>query len=356
MKLEAEAENNLEIIIDDLLAGKDKNFGNAREIRNLTESLISIQNTRIASLANISRDEILHLRDKDLQTYMELNAIGIFNRQSIEFESNQLSLDSLIGIQSVKTELKKLVAVAKLNKLRQEQSMKVSAAPLHMVFKGNPGTGKTTVARFMVQELYKADAIRECKFQEVAKADLIGRNAGDTCQKTLSYLEKARGGILFIDEAYTLDDGEKGLGREVIDTLMKYMEDHSKDLVVIVAGYEQEMDQFLGSNPGLASRFTKSFMFEDYSPYELTQIFISFAKKSDYHVSKLLMKKLIEILTKSLSNKSSRFGNGRAMRNLFNLACESHALRLSQLETVSNAQLQTLDPDDLTESMVASIL
>ena len=259
-------------------------------------------------------------------------------------------LDALIGLKSVKEEVKSLVNLVRIRSLRAEAGLPAPDISLHMVFTGNPGTGKTTVAR-LLGELYAAiGALKTGQLVEVDRSGLVAGYVGQTAIKTAQVLDSALGGVLFIDEAYSLaSGGENDFGREAIETLLKGMEDHRDELVVIAAGYSGPMERFIRSNPGLESRFNKYIHFPDYTPEELRGIFLLRCEKQGYTLSPEADEALTAQLTELYNNRDENFGNGRTVRNLFEDAVSRQADRLSALAAPSKDELMTLLPEDLKE-------
>ena len=191
-------------------------------------------------------------------------------------------LDALIGLQSIKHDVKEIIAYAKVQKMREENGLKTAPVSLHLVFTGNPGTGKTTVARIMAKLYRQIGVLSKGQLVEVDRSGLVAGYVGQTALKTQQKIEEAMGGVLFIDEAYALAKEGNDFGQEAIDTILKAMEDNRKDFIVIVAGYTKPMETFIESNPGLKSRFNKYIEFADYTMEELTAIFQTFCDKYEY--------------------------------------------------------------------------
>ena len=264
-------------------------------------------------------------------------------------------LDGLCGLEKVKADVKSLVNLVKVRKLRQEHDLPVPPLSLHLVFMGNPGTGKTTVARLLAQ-LYKAiGVLSKGQLVEVDRSGLVAGFVGQTALKTGEVIQKALGGVLFIDEAYALagQDNPNDFGKEAIETLLKGMEDHRADLVVIVAGYTELMGRFLHANPGLESRFNKYFYFEDYNGAQLMEIFCSMCEKNGYTLSDDSRTYAEQYLKELYKNRDENFGNARDVRNLFERAVARQSDRVAALEAPSKEELMALTVADLQEEAEA---
>ena len=260
-------------------------------------------------------------------------------------------LDGLCGLERVKKDVKSLINLVKVQKLREEQGLPVAPMSLHLVFLGNPGTGKTTVARLLAKIYHAIGVLSKGQLVEVDRSGLVAGFVGQTAIKTGEVIQKALGGVLFIDEAYSLagQDSPNDFGREAIEVLLKGMEDHRKDLIVIVAGYDELMEQFIHANPGLESRFNKYFYFEDYDSPQLLEIFQSMCKKHGYVLSEEAERWAKEDFQAIYQERDENFGNARDVRNLFEKAVARQADRMAQLEEVTKEQLMELLPEDLKE-------
>lgn len=260
-------------------------------------------------------------------------------------------LNELTGLTGVKYQVNSLVNLIKVQKMREANGLKASDVSKHMVFSGNPGTGKTTVARKLA-EIYKyLGVLKTGQLVEVDRGGLVRGFVGQTATQTQEVIEQAIGGILFIDEAYTLTvgKGEGDFGQEAVDTLLKAMEDHRDELVVIVAGYTDLMEQFLASNPGLKSRFSNFVYFEDYSAEELFEILEKNLKKQDYVLSEAAKEKARATIENWLINKPDNFANAREVRNYMEHAIARHACRVVEVADAMDNRvlLSTLEPEDL---------
>lgn len=262
-------------------------------------------------------------------------------------------LNGMTGLKSVKHQVNTLVNLIRVQQMRKAQGLKTSDVSKHMVFMGNPGTGKTTVAR-MLAEIYKyLGVLRKGQLVEVDRSALVRGYIGQTATRVQEVVGEALGGILFIDEAYTLtvNKGEGDFGQEAVDTLLKAMEDHRDDLVVIVAGYTDLMDLFLESNPGLRSRFCNFIHFEDYTAEELMEILQKNLHNQDYRLSEEAGAKAFEMLTARVASKPANFANARDVRNFMEHAIANQATRIVALEQAkeNRAILETIEAVDLQE-------
>ena len=257
-------------------------------------------------------------------------------------------LESLVGLDEVKKDVKNLINLIKVRKLRQENDLPVPPMSLHMVFMGNPGTGKTTVARILGGLYAAIGVLSKGQLVEVDRSGLVAGYVGQTALKTKEVINSALGGVLFIDEAYALSaGGENDFGREAIETILKAMEDHRDELVVIVAGYDEPMEKFLSSNPGLESRFNKYFHFPDYNGEQLLAIFKSQCKKNSYILSDDAEKAAMEMFTALYENRDDNFGNGRDVRNCFEDMIVRQSNRVAMMDQPTRDDLMAVLPEDL---------
>ena len=256
-------------------------------------------------------------------------------------------LDSYIGLQTVKEEVHNLINMASVYQLRRQHGLPTTDMSLHLVFTGNPGTGKTMMARMMARIYRSLDILSKGQLVEVDRSGLVAGYVGQTAIKTQKVIQKALGGVLFIDEAYALNGkSENDFGQEAIDTILKAMEDHRDDLVVIVAGYTDLMDRFIHSNPGLESRFNRFLLFEDYTSDEMLDIFKMQCKKGCYQLSDGVEELVRDYITEENGDPET-FGNARGVRNIFEHILVAQNNRLAAMETVTKEDLMTLTQDDV---------
>ncbi len=258
-------------------------------------------------------------------------------------------LNDLTGLTKVKEDLNSLINLLKVHKMRMERGLPQTSVSLHMVFSGNPGTGKTTVARLMSGIYQKLGVLSKGHLVEVDRSGLVSGYVGQTAIKTKKVIDSALGGVLFIDEAYALTNtgGSNDFGIEAVNTLLKAMEDNRDDFVVIVAGYPDLMDEFLESNPGLRSRFNKQILFEDYTAEELTDIFSGICGKSFYEVTDDAMDCVRDFFTDRVAQKLPGFANGRDVRNFFEKTLTNQANRLAGMTDVTDTDLITITLEDV---------
>ena len=267
--------------------------------------------------------------------------------------------NSLVGLKSVKQDLNNLVNLIKVKKMREERGMKQPEISLHLVFSGNPGTGKTTVARLLAKIYKKLGVLKKGHLVEVDRSDLVVGYIGQTATKTAKVIDSALGGVLFIDEAYTLTNtgDEKDFGQEAVDTLLKRMEDERDNLIVIVAGYTDPMDEFVNSNPGLKSRFNKYIFFQDYTGDELYKIFLQMCEKQEYIPSRSAKTYVKKYLTERATRHEENFANAREVRNYIERCIERQANRIVSLEgNVDDAALREFALQDVKEDIKDEII
>ena len=289
------------------------------------------------------------MKSKDINVENETNVKTIKKQEQDSVESPYGMLEELIGLSSVKDEITKLANFIKIQQVRNSKGMKTPELSYHCVFTGNPGTGKTTVARIMAGIYKDLGILKKGHLVETDRSGLVAEYVGQTAVKTNKIIDSALDGVLFIDEAYSLVQGAKeDFGQEAISTLLKRMEDDRNRLVVILAGYGSEMKTFIDSNPGLQSRFNRYIHFPDYTANELEQVFLLNAKKNQYALDDEALVKLEEIMSAAVEHKDKNFGNARFVRNLFEKTIQNQAMRLASLPNITEEVLSKLVFEDLS--------
>ena len=282
-----------------------------------------------------------------LQTEAEKPAEAVEEEKPETIEDLKAELAGYIGLETVKKEVESLINLVTIQKLRKENNLPVNDLSLHMVFSGNPGTGKTMIARLMARVYKTLGILSKGHLVEVDRSGLVAGFVGQTAIKTSEVIEKDMGGVLFIDEAYALTSrGGNDYGQEAVDTLLKAMEDHRDDLIVIVAGYIDQMEEFVHSNPGLESRFNRFLHFPDYTVEEMMAIFDMRCKQNSYTLNddaRDLLKSLLALYSIDVKG----FGNARGVRNLFERAVSAQANRLATDPDITREDLMTLTADDI---------
>ena len=267
-----------------------------------------------------------------------------------DFDELMAQLDALVGLDEVKKDVKSLMNLVKVRKLRQDNDLPVPPMSLHMVFMGNPGTGKTTVARLMSGLYASIGVLSKGQLVELDRSGLVAGYVGQTALKTQEAIKSALGGVLFIDEAYSLSSGgDNDFGREAIETILKAMEDHRDDLIVIVAGYDEPMEGFLSSNPGLQSRFNKYFFFPDYTGEQLMAIFRGQCERNGYKLTEEAEQTAQELFDRLYEERDDNFGNGRDVRNIFEKMIVRQSNRVVALEDPDKDALMAVLPEDMRE-------
>ncbi|HBA10732.1 MAG TPA: stage V sporulation protein K [Eubacterium sp.] len=333
-----------------------------KEARTLAESYRKLGQEYLAANTESTEVEINVLSSYCVMLDENLKAYGLlqpdYKSVAIQADAGEkeqsadeliAELNSLTGLTAVKEDVNALINLLKVQKMREQMGMKQTSVNKHLVFMGNPGTGKTTVARLLAK-IYKAiGAISKGHLVEVDRSGLVCGYIGQTATKTAEVIESALGGVLFIDEAYTLTNGkgQGDFGQEAVDTLLKGMEDHRDDLVVIVAGYTELMDEFLDSNPGLRSRFNKFINFEDYTAEEEVEILINNCKKQEYMLSRDALEEARRFFTDRVADKPEGYANARDVRNYLEKAISNQATRIVGLKDVDKNILAMLEKEDL---------
>ncbi|MFJ7078527.1 right-handed parallel beta-helix repeat-containing protein [Streptomyces sp. NPDC098781] len=321
---------------------RDATFGNGRAARRVFEEMVDRQAFRLGSMDAPAEQDLRLLLPEDVGDDAAAQAEAPGDPEKLLAE-----LDAMIGLHAVKREVTDLVTMLATARQREAAGLPTPRISNHLVFSGPPGTGKTTVARMYAQLLHALGVLPRGQLVEVARADLVGRYVGHTAQLTREVFERARGGVLFVDEAYTLtpQGASTDFGQEAVDTLLKLMEDHREEVVVIAAGYTREMDRFLSSNPGLASRFSRMVEFEDYTTDELVTIMARQAESSGYECAPETLTALSELVG-SLP-RDHTFGNARTARQMLERTMTAHARRLSAIASPGLDDLRLLLPQDL---------
>ncbi|MGK7939896.1 MAG: AAA family ATPase [Crocosphaera sp.] len=278
------------------------------------------------------------------------NSVNNSNNHN-EIETILKDLNELIGLNTLKDEVGQAINFLKIQNLRKQQGLSGIPITLHSVFCGSPGTGKTTVARLMGKIYQQLGILKKGHLIETDRSGMVAGYVGHTAKQVDEIVESALDGVLFIDEAYTLKpvDAGRDFGQEAIDTLLKRMEDYRDRLVVIVAGYGEEMNRFIDSNPGLKSRFTRYFNFEDYTPEELLEIFEVFCRQHHYTLTEAAKEVLLTQFHKLYGDRDKSFGNGRLVRNMFEKTIEKQANRLVNIPNVTAYTMQRVLPEDIVE-------
>ena len=345
--IDKETEGAIHREFEQLYLRRDKNFGNAREARRIFNEAVERQSQRLVSLMNnpsFTEDEMFRLTPEDLPAAQSTAA------RPLDEVLNEL--DEFIGMRSVKNSIRRLAVQSMFMKQRAAMGAgKVQQLSMNFILTGNPGTGKTSIARKMGEILQSMDILPTSRVIEASRATLVGKYMGETPKIVNSMCDKAMGGILFIDEAYTLSDQNDQYGKEAIDTLMKRIEDDRGKFVVIAAGYKDKMEEFLQMNAGLASRFTHKLHIDDYNEDELLAIYKKMAQKDSYILSPTAEFKCLDVICKMIMTKDDNFGNAREMRNLLDETVQLLSARVANLppDQITKETYQLIEPEDIPD-------
>ena len=334
---------------EQLYLRRDKNFGNAREARRIFDQAVEKQSQRLVSMMgnpDFKDDDMYRITSADLPMAQ--------SEQARPLDEVLNELDDFIGMRSVKNMIRRLAVQSMFMKQRAAMGAgKVQQMSMNFILTGNPGTGKTSIARKMGEILQAMEILPTSRVIEASRATLVCKYMGETPKIVNNMCDKAMGGILFIDEAYTLSSDNDQYGKEAIDTLMKRMEDDRGKFVVIAAGYKDEMETFLAVNPGLASRFSHKMHIDDYNEDELWAIYKKMAAKDNYHLSPEAEFKLMDLICRMVVNKKDSFGNAREMRNMLDQTIQQLSMRVSQMDQsmITPETYQMIMPEDIKETL-----
>ena len=334
---------------EQLYLRRDKNFGNAREARRIFDQAVERQSQRLIDQVNNP-----DFKESDMYAITAADLPMAQSERVRPLDEVLNELDEFIGMRSVKNMIRRLAVQSMFMKQRAAAGAgKVQQMSMNFILTGNPGTGKTSIARKMGEVLQSMEILPTSRVIEASRATLVGKYMGETPKIVNNMCDKAMGGILFIDEAYTLSSENDQYGKEAIDTLMKRMEDDRGKFVVIAAGYKNEMEAFLAVNPGLASRFSHKMHIDDYNEDELLAIYKKMAQKDNYRLSPEAEFKLMDLICRIVGSKSSSFGNAREMRNMLDATIQQLSMRVSQMDpsAITPETYQLIMPEDIKETI-----
>lgn len=326
----------------------------SRRLCRFIEKSTELKNPQITSIAIATKDSLIKF-------YGYTEVVNICSTKENDNEDDSITLDELlsqlnqlVGLASVKSKVNDLIAFQKVQLLRKGKGLHSPKSTMHLAFTGNPGTGKTTVARIVGRIYKKLGLLSKGHFMEVSRTDLIAGYQGQTAHKVKEVIDKAKGGVLFVDEAYSIteNDHSDSYGRECLTELTKALEDYREDLVVIVAGYTEPMKQFFESNPGLKSRFNTFIEFDDYKAPELIDILKSFSEAEDYDISESVLSFLSRQLTQVTQYNEKGFANGRYIRNIFETMIMNHSRRVVKIDAPSIDDLTMIKIEDVPENLI----
>ena len=354
--------NSISKMLDDL--NKDFNYSKELNQQIINDTIFDMTGVRPESTEGMDAADIMNVAGLSPGPAKTAVAEGSEEKQQQETEAEQVEedprtleellaeMDALVGLTKVKEDVRTLINFIKVGKMREEEGLSTATMSYHLVFTGNPGTGKTTIARMLGGIYNKMGLLKKGQLIEADRSSLVAGYAGQTAIKTQEVIQSALGGVLFIDEAYALNNDEQdAFGKEAIETILKGMEDHRDELVVIVAGYTDLMHKFMDSNPGLSSRFGKYFEFPDYTGEEMDAIFDGFCKKNGYVMDEDLSGYLAGEFERLRAEKQENFGNARTVRNVFEKAIANHANRVATLEDPDKHTLELLTKEDIAAAI-----
>lgn len=351
-KLDAITSSNGEITKLVIEIVDNKNDSATIELCKVLSALASDESKQVVQISNILKNDILNY-------YGYLRVREICNMDnSVEVEDDKTldelleELNSLVGLKKVKEKVSDLIAYQRVQKLREAGGLHSQKNTMHLAFTGNPGTGKTTVARIVGRIYKQIGLLSKGHFIEVSRTDLIAGYQGQTALKVKEVISRAKGGVLFIDEAYSIteNDHTDSYGRECLTELTKALEDYRDDLVVIVAGYTEPMKKFFESNPGLKSRFNSYIEFDDYNPAELEAIMDMICDSNDYELTDSARQKICSIIRTNVETKGDEFANGRFIRNLYEDSIMNHARRVDKICNPTIVDLKCIYEEDIVIS------